>query len=151
MNRGVVVLVVGFLVLAMSASAQEKISTTRIERQHKLTRFQRGHMKDSEESLRAAIESPRVELQETGIQAVRDLEQLDTHYKFTLLISPLSEKLKDLNASENVRMLAALALDELHSDVGDAAIQSIAHNSPDPGLKSLCNALLIQSWFEVAE
>ncbi len=148
MNRGVIILVVCILLGAASASAQEKASTTRLERQHQLTRFQKGLMKNSEESLREAIESPRVELQETGIQAVRDLEQLDTHYPFTLLIDPLSDKLKDENADETVRVLAALALDELHSEAGDAAIQSVGEKSSDSELKDVCKALLIRSWFE---
>ncbi len=148
MRQGVMILAVTLALVGMQASAQEKGSTKRIEIQHKLTYFQKDHMKESEQSLVEAIQSTSVELQQTGIQAVRELEQLDPEYPFTLLLGPLSEKLKDENANGTVRMLAALALDELHSDAGDAAIESVAGSSADTGLKNLCNALLVRSWLE---
>lgn len=148
MKRGVMFLAVSIALVALPALGQEQMSTTRVERQHHLTRFQKGHMKESEESLVNAIESPRVELQQTGIQAVRELEQLDTSYPFSRLIGPLTAKLKDEKADGTVRMLAALALDELHSDAGDAAIQSVAAKGADTGLKNLCQALLVRSWLE---
>jgi len=148
MKRRVMFLVASIVLVAILAPAQEQKSTTRVELQHHLTRFQKGHMKESEESLREAIESPRVELQQTGIQAVRELEQLDTSYPFSRLIGPLSEKLEDEKADGTVRMLAALALDELHSDAGDGAIRSVAVKAADNGLKELCQALLVRSWLE---
>ncbi len=148
MRRAGMILVVAFVLACMPASAQEKGSTKRIELQHKLTYFQKEHMKESEESLLQAIQSNSIELQQSGIQAVRELEQLDPVYPFTLLVGPLSEKLKDENADGTVRMLAALALDELHSDAGDDVIRSVAQVSADTGLKNLCNALLVRSWLE---
>jgi hypothetical protein len=149
MKRGLMLLVVGLLLIAVPALSQTDESTTRVERQHHLTRFQKNHMDQTEKSLREAIESESVGLQKTGIQAVRDLEQLDTRYPFADLIGPLSDKLKDSKADGTVRMLAALALDELHSDAGDAAIQSVADDkTANQGLRNLCKALLVRSWLE---
>jgi hypothetical protein len=141
-------LAVGLLLVAVSVQAQETKSTSRVEQQHKYTHFQKGQMKQSEASLLAAIESPSTGLQQTAIQSMRDLEQMDTAYPFSSLIGPLSEKLKNEKADKVVRMLAALALDELHSDAGDAAIRSVAENSTDTGLQTLCQALQVRSNME---
>jgi hypothetical protein len=95
MIRVMMFLAVGLLLVAVSVQAQETKSTSRVEQQHKYTHFQKGQMKQSEASLLAAIESPSTGLQQTAIQSMRDLEQMDTAYPFSSMIGPLSEKLKN--------------------------------------------------------
>jgi hypothetical protein len=66
-------------------------------------------------------------------------------YPFQASLAPLGKKLKDEKADPTVRCLAALALDELHSNAGDAVIRDVAGSSQDKGLQTLCNALLVRS------
>ncbi len=120
-------------------------STTRIERQHKYSHFQKGQMKQTEASLLAAITGEGVPMQQSAIQGLRDLEQLVPDYPFSTLVAPLSSRLKSEKTDRVVRRLAALALDELHSNAGDTVIREVAANCDDQGLQSLCQALLIRS------
>ena len=84
-------------------------------------------------------------MQAQAVQTFRDLEQMFPKYSFASSLEPLGNKLKDEKADPTVRMLAALALDELHSDAGDAIISEVAGSSTDEGLKSLCSALLVHT------
>jgi len=52
--------------------------------------------------------------------------------------------LKESTSDPIARRLAALALDELHSDAGDAVIKNVADMSDDIGLQTLCQALLVK-------
>jgi len=148
MKRRTMILAVGLLLVALSVQAQEGKSTTRVERQHKYTHFQKGKMKQTESSILAAIENESVGMQQTAVQALRDLEQMVPDYPFSSLITPLSNKLQSAQTDPVVRKLAALALDELHSDAGDAAIRAMAEKCDDKGLQSLCEALLVRSNLE---
>ena len=53
--------------------------------------------------------------------------------------------MKDETSDSIARRLAALALDELHSDAGDAVIKDVADKSDDKGLQTLCQALLVKN------
>ena len=46
----------------------------------------------------------------------------------------------------NARILSALALDELHSDKGDATIYEVAKYTSNQSVKDICNALAIESF-----
>jgi len=137
-----------FLLTAVAAQAQGEKSTTRIEQQHKMTHFQNSQMKSSEASILQGLESGSPRLQQTSIQTLRELMQLATDYPFKSLITPLEKTLNNEQADRLVRWLSALALDELHSDAGDAAIRAMSQNSNDKGLQTLCQALLIRSNIE---
>lgn len=91
-------------------------------------------------------ENPAVQAQ--AVQAMRDLEQMFPKHPFKSFIEPLGKKLKDENADAIVRTLAALALDELHSDAGDAVIASIGDSSQDKCLQTLCKALAVRSQYK---
>lgn len=146
MKRTITILTLGLLLAAISVQAQETNPTTRLERQHtKYTHFQKGQMKQTEASLLAAITSESVSMQQSAIQAVRDLEELVADYPFNSLVAPLADKLRRPNTDQVTRQLAALALDELHSDAGDAVIKEVAANSNDKSLQTLCRALLVRS------
>jgi hypothetical protein len=89
-------------------------------------------------------------MQAQALQTLRELEQLFPAYTFAKMLLPVEAKLKDENTDAVVRWLAALALDELHSDAGDAVIREVAGSSADKGLQILCNALLVRSQYKAA-
>jgi hypothetical protein len=66
-------------------------------------------------------------------------------YPFSTIITPLETILKESTSDPIARRLAALALDELHSDAGDAIIKNVADMSDDKGLQTLCQALLVKN------
>lgn len=144
MKHAMVSLVAGLLIFAAPVHAQEEPSTSRIAKQHKISTFQKQHMKQSEESILASILSESVATQQSAIQTLRELEQLAPDYPFSNLVGPLADKLRNDQTHRVVRKLAALALDELHSEAGDEVIRDMAQQSEDPCLKSLCEALVIR-------
>lgn len=145
MIRRMTIFAIGFLLVAASVQAQTDKSSTRIERQHKYTHFQKGQMKQTEASILNAIEGESASVQQASIQTLRDLEQLVPDYPFASLITPLAKLLKGEQTDRVVRSLAALALDELHSEAGDKAIKDVAEKCDDKGVQSLCEALLVRS------
>jgi hypothetical protein len=119
--------------------------TTRLEKQHKTpTRLSRKDLEQREQSLISALKDTVVTMQITAVQNIRELEEVFPEYPFSLTLEPLEERLKDEKTDPVVRRLAALALDELHSDAGDAVIKAMADSSRDEDLQILCKALLIK-------
>ncbi len=103
------------------------------------------HLKLFEGNILSSLQSNVIGLQQTGIQTLRDLEHIFPDYPFDAMLAPLETILKDTKADRVARRLAALALDELHSDAGDAVIKSIADDCDDGGLQSLCQALQVKN------
>jgi hypothetical protein len=136
---------IALMVCATAVQAQDSLSSTRIETQHKETRFMKKHLPDMQENLLKTLETQNPVMQAHAVQTIRELEQVFPKYAFALCLAPLGTKLKDENADPTVRRLAALALDELHSDAGDAVITDVASSSQDKGLQTLCKALLVRS------
>lgn len=144
--KKVLLLLAGLAVLAIGAQAQQKKSTNRLEAQHHYnTRWLEQHLGQSEESIVTALGSESPSMQATAVQTVRELEQLFPQYPFSKLIDPLGGKLKDERSDSVVRKLAALALDELHSDAGETAIKGTAEACKDEGVRTLCQALQVKS------
>jgi hypothetical protein len=120
-------------------------ANTRLEKQHKpRTRFLREHLKQTERSLISVLKDTLATAQITALQDIRELEEVFPEYPFSSTLEPLEERLKDEKTDPVVRRLAALALDELHSDAGDAIIKAMAESSHDKDLQILCKALLIE-------
>jgi hypothetical protein len=124
---------------------RESHSTTRLEKQHSPSRFLKEHLEQTEASILQALQGANPGSQRAAIQTLRDLEQLFPEYPFATLLTPLEKILKEEESDPIARKLAALALDELHSDAGDAIIREVANASDDKGLQSLCEALLVAS------
>ena len=143
MKRVPLIFALALAVLFTSAEAQLSRSTTRVEKQHKHTSSMKKQLKQTEESILEALQGDNPGNQRAALQTLRDLEQLFPQYEFIKLLAPLEATLKNEQADPVVRKLAALALDELHSDAGDAVIQEVAKTSDDKGLQSLCEALLV--------
>jgi hypothetical protein len=133
------------IVCATALQAQESLSTTRIETQHKATSSMGKRLAEYEANLLKTLEVGNPAAQAQSVQAIRELEQMYPKYPFAASLAPLEAKLKDENADRIVRRLAALALDELHSDAGDAVVKDVASTSKDKGLQSLCEALMVRS------
>ena len=144
MKRVLFFLTVVLAVVVVTSQAQN-LSTTRLEKQHGTSRFQKSHLKQTEASLLLSLDSTWHGDQQAAIQTVRDLEQMFPSYEFAALIKPLDRILKDANADPVARRLAALAMDELHSDAGDAVINDVASACDDKGLQTLCKALQVGS------
>jgi hypothetical protein len=138
-------LAVVIVMLATTVKAQEGKSTTRFQKQHKQTHFMKDRLKQTEASILVSLKGDNVRAQQTAIQTLRDLEQLFPEYPFSALIEPLETILRTEASDPIGRRLAALALDELHSDAGDAVIQAVAEKCDDKGLQTLCQALLVRN------
>jgi hypothetical protein len=139
---------IALLVFALAVQAQETKSTTRIEAQHKQTSSMGKRVAEYELNLLKSLENENPAVQAQAVQTIRDLEQMFPQYPFKSSLVPLEKKLKDEKADGVVRLLAALALDELHSDAGDAVIKDVAASSQDKGLQTLCNALMVKSQYK---
>ena len=148
MKRILFTIALASMLCATPVHSQDSLSTTRLEAQHKPSRSMANRLPQYEENLLKSLESENPVVQAQAVQTLRDLEQIFPKYPFKSSVAPLSAKLKDENADGVVRRLAALALDELHSDAGDAVIRDLAASSKDAGLQSLCNALLVRSQYK---
>ncbi len=138
---------IALMLCATALQAQDSLSATRIESQHKATGSLGKHLAQSEQALLNALKSENPTVQAQALQSIRDLEQMYPKYAFKASLAPLEAKLKDESADGVVRLLAALALDELHSEAGDAVIAGVADSSQDKGLQTLCKALLVRSQY----
>jgi hypothetical protein len=145
MKRVLISLTLALVIVCAASQAQGSKSITRLEKQHGPSRFQTRHLKQTEESLLPALRGELQGGQQMAIQTLRDLEQMFPDYPFAATITTLETVLKDESTDPISRRLAALALDELHSDAGDAVIKDVASTSSDKGLQTLCNALLVKS------
>jgi hypothetical protein len=138
-------LAAAIIVFYTTVPAQEGKSTSRLQKQHKQTHFMKGNLKQSEASILLSLNGQSVGAQQSAIQTLRDMEQLFPEYPFASIITPLGTILKDAISDPISRRLAALALDELHSDAGDAVIKDVADRCDDKGLQTLCQALLVKN------
>jgi hypothetical protein len=148
MKRILFLSAIALMVWATAVQAQETRSTTRIEAQHKPPSSMEKRLPEYEANLLKTLEGENPAVQAQAVQTIRDLEQMFPRHPFQLSLAPLEAKLKDENADGIVRLLAALALDELHSDAGDAVIRDVASSCQDKGLQTLCNALLVKSQYK---
>jgi hypothetical protein len=105
------------------------------------TRFQKQHMKKTEIMLVEALKSTDAQFQSSALQTLRQLQYIYPDEPFESLIEPLTKLVENENGDTQVRMLAAIALDGLHSDKGDESIKKMADSSKNPGVQSLCSAL----------
>jgi hypothetical protein len=136
------------IILTAAVQAQEVASTTRIEAQHKPLGSMGKNLAAYEENVLKTLANENPTMQAQALQTLRDLEQMFPKYPFSACLTPLESKLKDEKTDPIVRRLSALALDELHSDAGDAVIAGVAKASDDKGLQLLCSALMVRSQYK---
>jgi uncharacterized membrane-anchored protein YjiN (DUF445 family) len=119
------------------------IATNAVQAQDVNTRFQKQHMKQTEASIVNALNNESAGVQVTAVQTLRQLEWTFPDEEFKSTISPLIRIVKDEKGDTQARILAAIALDGLHSDVGDEAITWTAKSSSNKSVQELCAALIL--------
>jgi hypothetical protein len=101
-------------------------------------RFVNATVDQSEKSLKLALESISVGSQLTAAQTVRELKTLLPKRSFSSLVIPLMRIVKDENCDVHSRVLAAIALHDLHSAMGDFAISRTAQFTDNQQVKHVC-------------
>jgi len=122
------------------------LMTLPMQAQESNTRYKKQHIKQITQNLVLALknnDSPS--MQASAAQTIRQLEWTFPEEPFESLVDPLILIVKDEKAETSARLLAALALDGIHSDTGDNAIENAAANSGNKSMKDLCSALLIKT------
>jgi hypothetical protein len=109
------------------------------------TRYTKQHLAKTEEMLVHNLESGSADIQITTAQTIRDLENEFPEESFARLVNPLIVLVKNEKANITARILAALALENLHSDAGDIAIAEMMRYSEHPAMQELCKALYAKS------
>jgi hypothetical protein len=135
---------VAFLIFFTSAPSFAQNQPTRFSKQHK-SHFLTEHMKQTEEMLVKALQSNSTDMRSSAAQTIRELEQIFPYESFSSFIEPLSVIIQNEKADTQLRILAALALDGLHSDKGDKVIYEVAKNSSDESIKNISKALATES------
>jgi len=131
------------LILSVVLPAQSR--PTRFSKQHK-SHFIKEHLNQTEEMLLQSLKSNDTNLVSSSVQTIRELEQAFPDEAFSSFIEPLSNIVRSENSDTHARILSALALDELHSDLGDKAIYEVAKTSSNQSVKDVCSALAIESF-----
>jgi len=104
-------------------------------------RFTPERLEVIEQNLKVALETPVAGIQASAAQTVRDLKAEVPEYEFASLVIPLMRIVKNAEAECGPRVLAALALHELNSDMGDFAIERVGQFTEDGRLKHVCTWL----------
>lgn len=150
-KRVILSAILALVVLAAAVQAQERASTTRLERQHaqvaSMEKMEKN-LPQMEASLLKTLDGDNTNMQAQAVQTFRDLEQMFPKYPFKSVLDPFEKKLKDETTDPIVRRLVALALDQLHSDAGDEVLAVVASSTQDKGLGLLCQALLVKSQYK---
>lgn len=126
-----------FLAGALSF-AQER--PTRFGEQHN-SEFLKSHLKTTETMLIQHLRDTTMASELSAVQTIRELEQIFPNDAFSSFIEPLSDIVKNEKLDTQLRILAAIALDELHSDEGDKVIYEAANNSNNESVKNICRAI----------
>ena len=145
MKHFLVVMLVAVVLLSTATQAQDSPSSMRVTSQHKIPKHMPEQLPQTEQNTVSTLKDGNLSAQCQALQNVRELEQMFPEYPFTKLLAPLEGIVKDEHADNKMRMLAALALDELHSDAGDQIIQQVASAPGDASVQTLCSALLVRS------
>ena len=128
---------------ALIANAQTDAAKNRSNLQP--TRFQRQHMTQTLEMHINLLTDSNPSIRAMAIQNIRDMEFAYPNESFSDLLTPLMKRIQDENESTQVRILSAMALDGLHSDKGDQAIEEISKTTSNQVIKEICTALLVKS------
>ena len=142
MKHYLMLIIILSTILLIPVNAQYESS--RYEKQHH-SKFVESHLKQTDEMLLKSFESNNVGIVSSSVQTLRELEQVFPKYEFTSLLDPLIKLVKDENGNTQVRILSAIALDGLHSDIGDKAIYAVSKDSNNKSVKDICIALSIES------
>ena len=132
-------------ILFISAVTPAQSKPSRFAKQHK-SYFLKEHLDKTETMLIQALQSHDANMVSSSVQTIRELEQAFPDEAFSTFVDPLSKIVRGENYETQARILSALALDELHSDIGDKAIYEMAKNTSNQSVKDICTALAIESF-----
>jgi len=144
-NPVIFVVILLFLSFFVTESAFAQEQTTRFLKQHKAY-FLKSHLDRTDTMIMHALQSNSLNMKETSVQTIRELEEVFPYEPFTLFIDPLSNIVRDEKSDIHLRILSALALDKLHSDKGDKIIYDVAKSTANESIKNVCEALAIESY-----
>lgn len=134
-----------FAILLTAALAFTSINaqstSTRLQKQHDVTKFMKAHLTSSIEMLNRALENKQYNMKLSALQTIRQLEQIFPEESFSSLIEPLITVINDNGIETETRALAAITLDQLHSDKGDEALFLVGQNCQNRTIKNLCQAI----------
>ena len=117
--------------------------------QDRPTRFSEQHnsqtLKDNldniETMLLQHLQNDSSDTKLTAVQTFREIEQIFPTRSFSSFIVPLKEIVENEELDVQLRIIAVIALDELHSNIGDQAIYEMASNSMNESVKNVCIAI----------
>lgn len=135
------IFLVVLIFLSLSVYAQNE--STRLEKQHHI-RYIKSHLIQIQENILKSFENKNAGVAESNIITLRQLEQIFPEEKFSSFITPLAKIVQDEQADTQTRLLSVLALDLLHSDLGDKSIYYTAKYTDNKSVKDLCNCLSIE-------
>jgi hypothetical protein len=107
-------------------------------------RFTEEKLKRIEKNLVLAMESSSPSLQASAALVLKQVKTNVPEYGFSSTIIPLMRILKDEQREANVRIAAALSLQDLKSERGDFAIQRTAQFADNGRVKHICSWLTYQ-------
>jgi HEAT repeat protein len=135
MKRTMLSIALALLVITISVRAGDSSS-----------RFTKQHMKQTVANIISVLnDGSSPSIQASAAQTIRELEWAYPDESFSDFVDPLIRVVKDESTDTQVRILAAIALDGLHSDAGDAAIETVAKGSGEKSVQTLCAALLVRT------
>lgn len=142
MKRTMVVLALSLALIAGRATAQDTAAPS-FDPNNKV------RVDQTKKSLVIALESESPGLQATAAETVRELKALLPEESFSVFVIPLMRIVKNGDAQIEARIMAALALSDLHSDRGDYAIRMEAKNCESCRLGYILGALAVHRAREV--
>jgi HEAT repeat protein len=107
-------------------------------------RYTQENLKRIEKNLVLGIESSSPSLQASAALVLKQVKSVAPEYGFSSAIIPLMRILKDEQRETNVRIAAALSLQDLKSERGDFAIQRTAQFADNGRVKHICSWLTYQ-------
>ncbi len=103
--------------------------------------FKNATIESTEQSLVIALESESPGLQSSAAATVRELKAMMPDRSFSCFVIPLMRIVKTDDAEACTRVVAAIALHELHSTIGDYAIKRAAAFTECSKMKRICTWL----------
>jgi hypothetical protein len=113
---------------------------TRFSEQHNSKNI-KDNLKNIEKMLMQHMQNDSSNIRLSAVQTFREIEQLFPTKSFNSFIIPLKDIVENEELDVQLRITAAIALDELHSDIGDQAIYEMASNSANESVKNVCVAI----------
>ena len=125
-------IIVAVAILFVASFAQAQYNGDQV------VRFKNATIEQTEKSLIQALESNSPGLQMSAAVTIRELKTLFPNRSFSSLVIPLMRIVKDEDGEGCSRVVAALALHDLHSAIGDYAISRAAQFAECSQLKRAC-------------